>query len=704
MFEMVITSSVLILALMLVRKICWGKISRRLQYSIWILVAVKLLVPTSVFTSPLSVMNVVESAGKAVESHWQAKQDEVDFTETDLETDHAYLQPGAGVITIEKSDISIETGVQNGTDTLPNEEALVATGIASAPDWKEMFLEAWKYIYIIGVLITGSCLLLCNLKFHKQLTANRQLLGTEGRLKVYQASAISSPCLWGIWRPGIYLTEQSLEPEERKNHILQHELTHYRHLDHIWALVRSLCLALYWFHPLVWAAAKLSMEDSELACDEGTFLRLGEEQRTAYGRTLIEMMTEQKKSSRLWYCTADMVNNKSEIKKRITAIAFYKKQIIWITVPVIVAAVFLSACTAGRKEDTNIFEYMFDVEDGAYSDYMYTPQGLTYGMSQEEVIEVKKLTDYKVDNFGDILVEKTIADVTEEIEGLTVSTYYRFAKGYGLCKVNYDFRVAKDDMEALLDIVKAQSEKYMPTKIEDDLDSVVWGQKISFEMAKNFKSEGEVREGYKSYASFLGESGVVDGTDDRMIAFEVRIGGDYWRVYNLFHDNFFSYAINLDHKEYTYDFGQERLFALYQYGDDKQHILQNHNYGPYAILEENTDSLTVGAVFRDMPTDITEYAYARKFVFDEESKLAGVEYTLSVKEEEFDTLCNLLYYQAGEYMPMATEGVVKDIQDGKDVSWSADDANGKTTSRVELTFTDTGDGRKEVTLAIHIEE
>lgn len=900
MFEMVITSSVLILALMLVRKICWGKISRRLQYSIWILVAVKLLVPTSVFTSPLSVMNVVESAGKAVESHWQAKQDEVDFTETDLETDHAYLQPGAGVITIEKSDISIETGVQNGTDTLPNEEALVATGIASAPDWKEMFLEAWKYIYIIGVLITGSCLLLCNLKFHKQLTANRQLLGTEGRLKVYQASGISSPCLWGIWRPGIYLTEQSLEPEERKNHILQHELTHYRHLDHIWALVRSLCLALYWFHPLVWAAAKLSMEDSELACDEGTFLRLGEEQRTAYGRTLIEMMTEQKKSSRLWYCTADMINNKSEIKKRITAIAFYKKQIIWITVPVIVVAIFLSACTAGRKEDTeanmmdffeymvdlehpnyafsiknleygmtqqevleaeglteehlnpengfiiteatyenvpfgtkgetidtlkmkkrytfydetglggavyswtmdavyeeamrellyeqaleympqelnayvgiltslesiktmpvvgwedikensfdltgkeilrhtrcvlqmypskdggfaielvceldgrdywtrekedtNIFEYMFDVEDGAYSDYMYTPQGLTYGMSQEEVIEVKKLTDYKVDNFGDILVEKTIADVTEEIEELTISTYYRFARGYGLCKVNYDFRVAKDDMEALLDIVKAQSEKYMPTKIEDDLDSVVWGQKICFEMAKNFKSEGEVREGYKSYASFLGESGVVDGTDDRMIAFEVRIGGDYWRVYNLFHDNFFSYAINLDHKEYTYDFGQERLFALYQYGDDKQHILQNHNYGPYAILEENTDSLTVGAVFRDMPTDITEYAYARKFVFDEESKLTGVEYTLSVKEEEFDTLCNLLYYQAGEYMPMATEGVVKDIQDGKDVSWSADDANGKTTSCVELIFTDTGDGRKEVTLAIYIEE
>ena len=172
MWEMVITSSILILALILIRKLCYGKISRRLQYGLWILVAVKLLVPTSVFTSPLSIINLVESAGEAVESHWQAQQNAEDFTETDLEKDHAYLQPGAGVITIEKSDISIETGVQNDMDMLPNEEALVAPGIASAPDWKELFREVWKYIYIVGVLITGSCLLLCNLKFHKQLTAN----------------------------------------------------------------------------------------------------------------------------------------------------------------------------------------------------------------------------------------------------------------------------------------------------------------------------------------------------------------------------------------------------------------------------------------------------------------------------------------------------------------------------------------------------
>ena len=81
-----------------------------------------------------------------------------------------------------------------------------------------------------------------------------------------------------------------------------------------------------------------------------------------------------------------------------------------------------------------------------------------------------------------------------------------------------------------------------------------------------------------------------------------------------------------------------------------------------------------------------------------------MEYTLIVNGEEFETLCDMLYEQVADYMPNATEGAVKDIKNGNDVSWNAKDANGKTTSRVELTFADTDDGRKAVTLAISIEE
>ena len=63
MYEIVITSSILILALVILRKIFWGKISRRLQYTLWLLVVIRLLVPASLFTCSLSVMHVVEQAG-----------------------------------------------------------------------------------------------------------------------------------------------------------------------------------------------------------------------------------------------------------------------------------------------------------------------------------------------------------------------------------------------------------------------------------------------------------------------------------------------------------------------------------------------------------------------------------------------------------------------------------------------------------------
>ena len=73
--------------------------------------------------------------------------------------------------------------------------------------------------------------------------------------------------------------------------MLAHELTHYRHRDYLWALIHIICLSIYWFHPLVWAAAVLSRRDSELACDEGTLRKLGHENRAEYGRMIIEMST-----------------------------------------------------------------------------------------------------------------------------------------------------------------------------------------------------------------------------------------------------------------------------------------------------------------------------------------------------------------------------------------------------------------------------
>ena len=57
--EVLISSSVLILALALLRILLRGKISPRLQFALWLLVAVRLLVPVSIGQSAASVMNYV---------------------------------------------------------------------------------------------------------------------------------------------------------------------------------------------------------------------------------------------------------------------------------------------------------------------------------------------------------------------------------------------------------------------------------------------------------------------------------------------------------------------------------------------------------------------------------------------------------------------------------------------------------------------
>ncbi len=414
MREIVITSTILILILILIRKLCWGKISRRFQYALWLLAVIRLLVPTQLLVSPVSVMNVVEDAEEAVYSQWQDNQSEENNA------------PIGNIL----SEEGVQTGVSNAVHSegmnMSDKYPEINSDITKINS--EEILKAVLFgIYITGVCVTGCCIIWCNWRFYKKLAADRTYIGKEGRLKVYGTSQVLAPCLFGFPIPSVYVTENAFSSEERKTHILLHEMTHYRHLDHIWAVVRSLCISLYWFHPLVWLAAKLSIEDSELACDEGTFLRIGAENREAYGRTLIEMTLEQSKKSRLLYCATGMTSGKKEIKKRIKAIALYKKQMAAIAAAVLIAAVMLAACTAGAVEpkvQAPLEPSLVKNEEGSFS----VGDGIFWGIDWE--------TAQKSDVFYQVDVEVVRDDALSTAVGVkglkffdkTVEAGFQFGK------------------------------------------------------------------------------------------------------------------------------------------------------------------------------------------------------------------------------------------------------------------------------------
>ena len=72
MKEILLTSSVLILALLLLRLLFRKTISRQVQYALWGLVALRLLVPVSLPAMEHNVLTAAESGRRPVRRNWNS--------------------------------------------------------------------------------------------------------------------------------------------------------------------------------------------------------------------------------------------------------------------------------------------------------------------------------------------------------------------------------------------------------------------------------------------------------------------------------------------------------------------------------------------------------------------------------------------------------------------------------------------------------
>ena len=183
----------------------------------------------------------------------------------------------------------------------------------------------WRWPWYAGMAVMACLLAGTNLRFALTLRKKRRQLSQEDlpadcRVPVYLVEDLASPCLCGLLRPAIYINARSLTPG-RLPHILAHEQAHLRHGDHLWALLRMVCLCVYWFDPFVWWAAVLSRRDGELACDHSAIRRLGEDQRLEYGQTLVDMVAPGRALSGLLRTATTMTDKKRTMRERILLIA-----------------------------------------------------------------------------------------------------------------------------------------------------------------------------------------------------------------------------------------------------------------------------------------------------------------------------------------------------------------------------------------------
>ena len=326
MIEWAITSSVLIFVVLALRRLLMGKISLRLQYGLWALVLVRLLVPVSFGATTISILNLMENANVSN----PVLRDVGDNTpQLSVAAPDPSLPP-------EEQQKQYEKNLEQWQAQMDASRA--ETG---APVSTEMVLLG---VWGTGTVTLGLWLLWVNVRFAQKLRRSRRLLeGVDCPLPVYVTGSVQTPCLFGLLHPSIYVTVEVAADETVLRHSLAHEFTHYRHRDHIWATLRGLCLALHWYNPLVWVSAALSQRDGELCCDESTVRRLGEGERASYGRTLLAV-TCQGHGNPLLTATS-MTGSGNGIKERIVLLAKRPKTALYTLIAVILIAVIALGCT-----------------------------------------------------------------------------------------------------------------------------------------------------------------------------------------------------------------------------------------------------------------------------------------------------------------------------------------------------------------------
>ncbi len=350
MLAWMVTSGVSVILVLLVRRIFRGKISLRLQYALWLPVLVRLLIPINIIDTDMSILNLFPQIPAGSEASAPAAVQE---RKTDRRPGDFLQNMGQGMWAMGHGQIQ-SAGRQDQAQT--RQENLSPDSKGNGGErfpWRQALTGLW----IAGMALTGAGVAGVNLHFAHRLRRVRSVLDVSEidipvprkPLPVYETPGLPSPCLFGLVRPAVYLPEGITG--EQLPYVLAHEVSHYQMGDSLWSLLRSLCLVLHWYNPLVWLAVHVSRRDSELACDENTIRRLGEGSRGAYGRVLLDLTVDRGNRGDFLCFATTMTTDGKSLKERVRMIARRPRTlaVTGVAAVVLMLGIFCVACTGSRE-------------------------------------------------------------------------------------------------------------------------------------------------------------------------------------------------------------------------------------------------------------------------------------------------------------------------------------------------------------------
>ena len=325
--NMSISASWLVLAVLILRFVL-KKAPKWINVLLWGIVAIRLICPFS-FESPLSLIPSAETIP---------------------------LNIGMDSTPTINSGIS---AINNAVNPIISQSNTPMAGASINP--LQITIGIYEYIWIFGMIALALYTAISYWRLHRKVD-------TAVRYKdnIFQSENVSSPFVFGIIKPRIYLpfkmNGQDLE------HVVAHEHAHIRRKDHWWKPFGFLLLTIHWFNPLMWMAYVLLCRDIELACDEKVIKELGNEQRGDYTQALVACSV-----NRRMIAACPLTFGEVGVKERVKSVMNYKKPALWVIIIAVIVCVGVAVCfLTNPKQDSYTLRIV--VPAGSQEEFVYTDE------------------------------------------------------------------------------------------------------------------------------------------------------------------------------------------------------------------------------------------------------------------------------------------------------------------------------------------
>ena len=364
--NMSISASWLVLAVLILRFVL-KKAPKWINVLLWGIVAIRLICPFS-FESTLSLIPSAETIP---------------------------LNIGMDTTPTINSGIS---AINNAVNPIISQSNTPMAGASINP--LQITIGIYEYIWIFGMIALALYTAISYWRLCRKVD-------TAVRYKdnIFQSENVSSPFVFGIIKPRIYLpfkmNGQDLE------HVVAHEHAHIRRKDHWWKPFGFLLLTIHWFNPLMWMAYVLLCRDIELACDEKVIKELGNEQRGDYTQALVACSI-----NRRMIAACPLAFGEVSVKERVKSVMNYKKPAFWVIIISVIVCVGVAVCfLTNPKQDSYTLRIV--VPAGSQEKFVYT---------DEEVSTIRNsIKIWSGDGLGD--TEVILSPVNKTTETRYTATY-----------------------------------------------------------------------------------------------------------------------------------------------------------------------------------------------------------------------------------------------------------------------------------------